>query len=103
MLLARRSVQLVVAAARTKGVDYIDGRARRISEARSAGSLAAIDLGDGRTLRAARFVFACGPWLATLFPTLLGPRIVPTRQEVFYVGPPSGDGRFAAAGDAGVD
>jgi sarcosine oxidase len=96
VLLARRSVQLVVGAARTKGVDYFDGRVRRISEARSAGSLATIDLGDGRALGAARFVFACGPWLARLFPTLLGPRIVPTRQEVFYVGPPSGDGRFAA-------
>ncbi len=96
VLLARRSVPLVVAGARAKGVDYIDGRVHRINEARSAGPLAAVDIGNGGALRAAQFVFACGPWLPKLFPTLLGARIVPTRQEVFYVGPPPGDSRFAA-------
>jgi sarcosine oxidase len=95
VLLARRSVQLVVAAARAKGVHYIDGRVRRISEARAAGPLAAVELGDGRALHGAQFVFACGPWLPKLFPTVLGARIMPTRQEVFYVGPPPGDSRFA--------
>jgi glycine/D-amino acid oxidase-like deaminating enzyme len=40
-------------------------------------------------------VFACGPWLPKLFPDLLGARIFPTRQEVFFFGTPAGDERFA--------
>jgi sarcosine oxidase len=95
VLLARRSVQLVVDAARAKGVDYIDGEVRRISESRAGGRLTRVDLGGKRAVVADQFVFACGPWLPKLFPKLLGERIFPTRQEVFYVGPPSGDGRFA--------
>jgi glycine/D-amino acid oxidase-like deaminating enzyme len=42
-------------------------------------------------------VFACGPWLGKMFPELLGPRIFPTRQEVFFFGTPPGDLRFAPA------
>jgi glycine/D-amino acid oxidase-like deaminating enzyme len=95
-LLARRSVQLVVEAARAKGVEYIDGRVDRLNESRSGGALTHVELGDGRSLGAARFVFACGAWLPKLFPKLLGARIFPTRQEVFYVGPPPGDERFKA-------
>jgi glycine/D-amino acid oxidase-like deaminating enzyme len=39
-------------------------------------------------------VFACGPWLPKVFAHLLGPRIFPTRQEVFFFGAPAGDARF---------
>ena len=42
-------------------------------------------------------MFACGAWLAKLFPTYLGNRIFPTRQAVFYLGIPAGDDRFSAA------
>ena len=49
---------------------------------------------SGKTVRAGTFVFACGPWLPKLFPDLLGERIFPTRQEVFYFGPPAGEERF---------
>jgi glycine/D-amino acid oxidase-like deaminating enzyme len=49
---------------------------------------------DNEKLCADRFVFACGPWLPKLFPDLLGRRIFPTRQEVFFFRPPAGDGRF---------
>lgn len=55
-------------------------------------------LRSGDTLDAAHFVFACGPWLPQLFPALLGRRILPTKQEVFYFGPPAGDARFNAPG-----
>jgi glycine/D-amino acid oxidase-like deaminating enzyme len=40
-------------------------------------------------------VFACGPWLPKLFPEVLGPRIFPTRQEVFFIAPEAGDTRFS--------
>jgi len=39
-------------------------------------------------------VFACGPWLPKLFPAVLGRRIFPTRQEVFFFAPEPGDDRF---------
>jgi glycine/D-amino acid oxidase-like deaminating enzyme len=44
---------------------------------------------------AATFVFACGPWLPKLFPKVLGRRIYPTRQEVFFFAPPAGNAGFA--------
>lgn len=40
-------------------------------------------------------VFACGPWLSTLFPDLVGDRVSATRQEVYYFGTPAGDTRFS--------
>jgi sarcosine oxidase len=39
-------------------------------------------------------IYACGPWLAKLFPQLLGPRLFVTRQEVLFFGTPAGDLRF---------
>jgi glycine/D-amino acid oxidase-like deaminating enzyme len=47
------------------------------------------------TISAGQFVFACGPWLGKIFPEILGSRIFPTRQEVFFFGVPPGDERFA--------
>jgi glycine/D-amino acid oxidase-like deaminating enzyme len=55
---------------------------------------AEVRLGDGTSLQADRFVFACGPWLGQLFPDVIGPRVRSTRQEVFYFGTPAGDDRF---------
>jgi glycine/D-amino acid oxidase-like deaminating enzyme len=39
-------------------------------------------------------ICCCGPWLPKVFPDLLGDLIIPTRQEVFFFGTPSGDDRF---------
>ncbi len=58
-------------------------------------STARLVLSDGSILEADRFVFACGPWLAELFPEVVGDVIVPTRQEVYYMGTPAGDARFS--------
>jgi glycine/D-amino acid oxidase-like deaminating enzyme len=60
------------------------------------GRRAWLKTGSGREVRAETLVFACGPWLPKLFPDLLGGRIFPTRQEVFYFGPPPGDSRFTS-------
>jgi glycine/D-amino acid oxidase-like deaminating enzyme len=49
--------------------------------------------GDG-AIEADAFVFACGPWLGQLFPDVVGARVTPTRQEVYYFGTPAGDARF---------
>ncbi len=53
-----------------------------------------IALHGGVRLQADAFVFACGPWLGSLFPDVIGRLITPTRQEVLYFGTPVGDQRF---------
>lgn len=62
--------------------------------ATAGGRLTRVTLSDGQTLDADRFVFACGPWMAQAFPDVVGRRIVPTRQEVFFFGTPAGDTRY---------
>jgi glycine/D-amino acid oxidase-like deaminating enzyme len=54
-----------------------------------------IQLSSGERVQADRLVFAAGPWLPKLFPQVIGRRIEPTRQEVFFFAPPPGDRRFS--------
>jgi glycine/D-amino acid oxidase-like deaminating enzyme len=91
-LMARRAVQAVAAEFVRDGGVLIAGRATAPS---GRGRAAEVALDGGGPLRADRFVFALGPWLGKVFPQMLGERIFPTRQEVFYFGPPAGDARFA--------
>lgn len=51
-------------------------------------------LADGTAIEADIFVFASGPWLGSLFPDVIGRRVIATRQEVYYFGTPAGDPRF---------
>jgi glycine/D-amino acid oxidase-like deaminating enzyme len=53
------------------------------------GRIQRCELSDGTVLEADAWVFACGPWLPELFPDAVGPRIRPTRQDVFFFGPPA--------------
>ena len=62
----------------------------------AAGRLTRVSVSTGVTLAADRFVFACGPWMAQLFPDVIGRRNVATRQEVFFFGTPAGDTRYDA-------
>lgn len=92
-LMARRAVQTLVAEFVAGGGAY-----RQIAVAppvEVGDRLDAIVATTGERLSAGRFVFACGPWLPKLFPALLGRRIFPTRQEVFFFAPDAGDDRFA--------
>ena len=91
VLFARRSVQVVAREFQKAGGDFILGRAEPPS---TDGAVTSIRV-DERAIKAKHFVFACGPWLGKVFPDLLGERIFPTRQEVFYFGVPPGDDRFA--------
>jgi glycine/D-amino acid oxidase-like deaminating enzyme len=45
-------------------------------------------------IEADAYVYACGPWLARLFPEVLGEWIKPTRQEVYFFGTPPGSERY---------
>ena len=57
----------------------------------------AIAISGEEKIAAGQFVFACGAWLGKVFPEILGPRIFPSRQEVFFFGAPPGDQSFGAA------
>lgn len=92
-LLARRGCQSVVATFVREGGDYRAAHVR--TGAVAGGRMAALRLSDGAALEADRYVFACGPWLGEVFPDVVGARVRPTRQEVFYFGTPPGDARFA--------
>jgi sarcosine oxidase len=91
-LLARRAVAATVADGVTRGVDY---RIAKIEAPRGSGRAANVKTSSGEAISAGTFVFACGPWLGKVFPEILGQRIFPTRQEVFFFGVPPGDLRFA--------
>jgi monomeric sarcosine oxidase len=90
-LMARRAVQTLVS-------EFVQARGEYATAAIKPPApgprLQAIVASDGQQRAAARFVFACGPWLPKLFPDLLGARIFPTRQEVFFFAPEAGDARF---------
>jgi sarcosine oxidase len=90
-LMARRAVQTLVRELVAAGGEYRLAAALPPGEAPSFDGVRA---SGGETLTAARYVYACGPWLPRMFPALLGSRIFPTRQEVFYFAPESGDRRF---------
>jgi len=91
-LMARRALQTLVREFVSAGGAY---RLAAVRPPADAAALEGVTTAAGETLRAERYVFACGPWLPRLFPALLGTRIFPTRQEVFFFAPPDGDDRFA--------
>lgn len=91
-LMARRSVQTLVAQLVRAGAEYVHDAA--LSPTASGRKLLSLQLASGERVEADQFVFALGPWLPKVFPALLTPRIVPTRQEVFFFAPPADDRRF---------
>ena len=92
-LLARRACAAVIDELVALGGEY------RMASASpgtiSSGEMTGIELANGETLRADQYVFACGPWLAQLFPSILAERLSVSRQEVFFFGYPGGDRRYA--------
>ena len=95
VLLARRAVACVMEDALRHGAQF---QIAHISSPLPQGNhnLDCVETSSGARISAGQFVFACGPWLSKVFPELLGQRIFPTRQEVFFFGTPAGDSRFTA-------
>jgi sarcosine oxidase len=93
-LLARRACQAVAAAVAAEG-----GEVRLAAVAPGPfrdDRMERLDLSDGSVLQADLYVFACGPWLGSLFPEMIGERFLRvTRQEVFFFATPAGDLRFS--------
>jgi glycine/D-amino acid oxidase-like deaminating enzyme len=90
-LMARRSVLTLAERFVKAGGTYSKGAAL---PPEGQDELREVRLASGEMVRADRFVFALGPWLPKLFPDVIGPRILPTRQEVLYFAAPAGDRRF---------
>ncbi len=91
VLMARRAVAAAVAEAVRIGVEF---KLAAIAEPHGNGQIESvssvpIEGSAGERFTAKTFVFACGAWLAKLFPELLADRIFPTRQSVFYFGIPA--------------
>ena len=92
-LMARRAVQTLVAEFVRAGGVYRQTAIEPPDVA--AGPLPGLRAATGERLNAGHYVFACGPWLPRLFPSLLGTRIFPTRQEVFFFATPPGDESYS--------
>jgi sarcosine oxidase len=92
VLLARRSVACTVENAKSQGVHL---KIAHVQPPRRANRLDSVETSAGERISAGAFVFACGPWLGKLFPEILGARIFPTRQEVFFFATPPGNQQFA--------
>jgi sarcosine oxidase len=92
VLMARRAVAALVEEAVRLGVEYCSAQ---IVKPTGSGRLENVVTSQGERIGAGQFVFACGAWLGKIFPEVLGPRIFPSRQEVFFFGIPGGDRRFA--------
>lgn len=87
--LARRACEHVVEALVAEGGTY---RVAQVAGVPAEGVPARhVALAGGERMHADHFVFACGPWLGTMFPDVIGHRIRPSRQESFYFGTPPGD------------
>jgi monomeric sarcosine oxidase len=94
VLMARRAVQSLLQEFVAAGGQY---RQAAVAPPKADAAFDSIQTVAGDSLSATRFVFACGPWLPKVFPDVLGHRIFPTRQEVFFFAPEAGDSRFLPA------
>jgi glycine/D-amino acid oxidase-like deaminating enzyme len=85
-------VQAVVAEVERGGVQLIYAKA---DPPAGTGHLDRISTSLNDSISGDQFIYACGPWLPKVFPNLLGNRIHPTRQELFFIGPPAADRSFS--------
>src|SRR5437660_3789515 len=92
---ARASCQAVVDAFVAEGGVY--RQLAVLPAGLESATLRHLTLSNGSRLKADHYVFACGPWLGKLFPETLGGIIRPTKQDIFFFGPPAGDSRFTDA------
>ncbi len=98
LLLARRACRALARDLARQGVALRRAQAGPPEAGRVSGRrLESLHLTPGPPAAADLFLFACGPWLPGLFPSLLGRRIRVTRKDVFYFGTPPGVDDFDAA------
>ena len=91
---ARRSCERVAESFQHNGGKMVVARA--LPSLANGDRLQDIALSSGETLKADKFVFACGPWLWKLFPEFLRTRLRTPMGNVYYYGTPIGDNRWVA-------
>jgi glycine/D-amino acid oxidase-like deaminating enzyme len=92
---ARVSCQVVVDAFVSQGGVY---RQAAVSvDGLETAPLHSLTLSDGSRIKADYYVFSCGPWLGKMFPQTVGELIRPTKQDIFFFGPPAGNSQFTDA------
>ncbi len=91
-ILAERTTRRVARAFREAGGQEILGQALRPTQ---ESDTVAVPLLSGEKLKADVVVYACGAWMAKLFPDIIGPHVKVERRDVFYFGTPPGDERFS--------
>ncbi|WP_265530106.1 FAD-dependent oxidoreductase [Sphingomicrobium marinum] len=96
-IMARRSVQTLVAQMVLGGLDYRRGKASPLTMPRGPSPLGAVRLDDGSQIEGDIMVYALGPWMPQGFPDILDRKIVTSRQEVFFFAPPAGSDDFSPA------
>ncbi len=85
-LMARKTCQYLVEEVVKAGGQFLHERA---APGNIEGTkLKQIKLASGGAFTADAYVFACGPWMPTLFPALLSDLISISRQEIHYFGLP---------------
>lgn len=90
-LMARQAVATVAAEfVRIGGTMVTD----KVSPLSGSGALQQIDTVQGHHFKASQFIFACGPWLPKVLPSIMGNRISPSRQEVIFWGTTPGNDDF---------
>ena len=89
---ARASTLAVAAIAEKNGVEFKIGRVRPGAIVNN--KMDGVILDDGTVLRGDAYVFACGPWLRKLFPSVMENRMRVPLGYVCYFGTPVGDNRF---------
>jgi glycine/D-amino acid oxidase-like deaminating enzyme len=91
---ARRSCERVAESFQHNGGKMIVARA--LPSLASGNRLQDIALSNGETLKADKYVFACGPWLWKVFPEFMRTRLRTPMGNVYYYGTPVGDSRWIA-------
>jgi sarcosine oxidase len=92
VLKAREGCVAVAQAFEKKGGRFVTAKVEL--GRRSGGTLQDLALSTGERVAAQTFVFACGPWLPKVFPSVMTNKLATPRRVVFFYGTPPGDERF---------
>ena len=92
VLKAREGCVAVEQAFEKKGGRFVTAKVEL--GARSGRTLQDVTLSTGQRVSAQTFVFACGPWLPKVFPSVMKNKLATPRRVVFFYGTPPGDQRF---------
>jgi glycine/D-amino acid oxidase-like deaminating enzyme len=92
VLKAREGCVAVAQAFEKKGGRFVTAKVELGTHA--GGALRDVALSTGQRVSAQTFVFACGPWLPKVFPSVMNNKLATPRRVVFFYGTPPGDERF---------